>query len=406
MAAAPTRLNILIATAHRQIVGGIEQYLRSIMPELLQRGHRLGLLYERAGLSGAPTIDTAVTGLERWEAGEHGTSIERLAGWSPDVVYSQGLDNPALEAALVGRFPTVLFAHGYFGTCATGTKRHAFPRLAMCGRTLGAACLPLNYARRCGGLSPVSLARAYRRESARRALLGSYRAVIAASRHMTDEMARHGVRPDRLHHLALPCVPLVPDIDQPVGRPMSGMVLMLGRLTTLKGGDVLIDAIPAAEKALGRRLALTVAGTGPELPNWRARASANGVAARFPGWVDEAGRLDLLRAADLLVVPSLWPEPFGLVGIEAGCVGLPAAAFRAGGIPEWLSPGESGELAPADPPTAVGLAEAIVRALRDPAHHTRLRIGAWKVAKRFGMAPHLDGLEAVLRSACRAAPVA
>ena len=44
-------------------------------------------------------------------------------------------------------------------------------------------------------------------------------------------------------------------------------------------------------------------------------------------------------------MPSVWPEPFGLVGIEAGCVGLPAAGFGVGGIPDWLRPGETGELA-------------------------------------------------------------
>ena len=80
--------------------------------------------------------------------------------------------------------------------------------------------------------------------------------------------------------------------------------------------------------------------------------------------------------SDLLVVPSTWPEPFGLIGPEAGLHRLPAAAFAVGGIPEWLSDGVNGRLAPGDPPSAAGLARAIVECVRDPAELARLRNGA------------------------------
>jgi glycosyltransferase involved in cell wall biosynthesis len=106
-----------------------------------------------------------------------------------------------------------------------------------------------------------------------------------------------------------------------------------------------------------------------------------------------------MRAADLLAVPSVWPEPFGLVGIEAGCVGLPAVAYEVGGVRDWLRPGVSGELAPGEPPTADGLAAAIVRALGDPARLNRLRVGAWEVACTFGPQRHLHALECILDAA-------
>jgi glycosyltransferase involved in cell wall biosynthesis len=92
----------------------------------------------------------------------------------------------------------------------------------------------------------------------------------------------------------------------------------------------------------------------------------------------------------------LWPEPFGLVGIEAGCLGVPAVGYAVGGIPDWLIAGESGELAPGDPPTVDGLAEAMVRALASPEHYARLCQGAWKLAQRFTLESHLDQLEPIL----------
>jgi glycosyltransferase involved in cell wall biosynthesis len=118
----------------------------------------------------------------------------------------------------------------------------------------------------------------------------------------------------------------------------------------------------------------------------------------FTGYVGGRKKADLIEQADLLVVPSLWPEPFGLVGIEAGSQGLPAVAFDVGGISDWLIPGYSGELAPGNPPTAGGLADAIARALSDPSHYADLSRGAREVAGRFTLAEHVSKLESTLES--------
>ena len=93
--------------------------------------------------------------------------------------------------------------------------------------------------------------------------------------------------------------------------------------------------------------------------------------------------------SDLLVVPSLWPEPFGLVGPEAGHSGLPAAAFDVGGIADWLKDGVNGYLAPGDPPSSEGLAKAITRCLSDPANYQCLRQGAIESARHFSMRTHV-----------------
>jgi glycosyltransferase involved in cell wall biosynthesis len=103
-----------------------------------------------------------------------------------------------------------------------------------------------------------------------------------------------------------------------------------------------------------------------------------------------------MRQADLLAMPSLWPEPFGLLGPEAGCVGLPSVGYAHGGIPDWLVEGESGALAPS-PPTVEGLADAILRAISDADRHQVLRVGAWQMAQRFSAERHVRQLEAVLR---------
>ena len=105
----------------------------------------------------------------------------------------------------------------------------------------------------------------------------------------------------------------------------------------------------------------------------------------------------LLDSSDLLVVPSLWPEPYGRVGLEAGRRGVPTAAFAVGGIPEWLTAGRNGALAPADPPTSAGLAQAIVDCLITPERHAALREGARAMAAHLDdVTRHVDLLEGIL----------
>ena len=100
-------------------------------------------------------------------------------------------------------------------------------------------------------------------------------------------------------------------------------------------------------------------------------------------------------------MPSLWPEPWGLVGIEAACVGVPTVAFDSGGITEWLTPGETGEIALANPPTAAGFAAAIARALDDRAHYEGLSRGAWERSRRFTYEDHVARLVPILENAHR-----
>jgi glycosyltransferase involved in cell wall biosynthesis len=391
-------MRLLIAGAHRAIRGGAESYQRNLIPVLLSRGHEVALLHEFASGPEDETVDPSEANVPCWCAGDLGVdgALRHVARWRPDVAYVQGLESPDLEETILNRHPAALFAHSYHGTCATGTKRHAFPRVRMCTRRFGPMCLVLHYPRRCGGLSPVTAVSTYRVQARRNNVLVRYGAVLVASKHMYAEYARHSVPADRLYLAPLPASGITPDPQPPTPRPPTGRVLLMGRLTDLKGGEHLIRALPLASRALDRALELTVVGSGPARHYLEELSRELGVQAQFTGWVKCATRNELFRTADLLVMPSLWPEPFGLLGIEAACRGLPAVGYAVGGIADWLIPGESGELARGDPPTHGGLAQAIIRALHDSAHYARLRRGAWEMARRFSMEAHLTILEGAL----------
>ena len=336
-------MRILVATEHGGLVGGIETYLRAVAPALRAAGHDLGWLIGRPAAAGV------ADGGPVWVAAE---GLSGPAGWRPDVAYLHGFEDPAREAALAERFPTVAFTHGFAGTCVSLTKTHMAPAPRPCGRQYGIGCLAHYFPHRCGGRNPLTMIHLYRREGRRRRTFRRYRAVLAASRFAADQLVANGVPAG-----AVSVVPLFPtgsaaDPEPPAPRPFSGRVLFTGRITALKGWPQLAEAVPRAAAELGRPLTLVVAGTGPDRAAFE--AASRGQSAEFLGWVEADRREAEMRAADVLAVPSVWPEPFGLVGIEAGGVGLPAAAFAVGGIPDWLHPGLSGESAPGNPPTARG----------------------------------------------------
>jgi glycosyltransferase involved in cell wall biosynthesis len=398
-------MKILIANKHQGMVGGVEKYLRTILPELRRQGHDLAYLFEHPASAGNSSIDpTGSVSSIRALAGD-ADIFAKIDQWGPEVVYLNGLESVALEQQLTEHYPTVLFAHNYYGTCGTGRKCFAFPVMQPCSREFGIGCLLFHYPRRCGGLNPLTALRSFDRESHRNALLPRFASILVASQHMHDEFLKHRVDSQRLSIVPLPAtdIPLQP--EEPVAAPLRGKIIMIGRLTDLKGGEYLLRALPLASQLLGWKLSLTIAGDGPELNELKTLAAKLDLAVDFPGWIGTAKQLELMRGVDLVAVPSVWPEPFGLVGLEAGCLGKPTVAFDVGGIPDWLIDGETGELAPGNPPSPAGFAQAILRALRDPAHHHHLCRGAWENAKRFSLVRHLASLESVLESAAQNAVV-
>jgi glycosyltransferase involved in cell wall biosynthesis len=187
------------------------------------------------------------------------------------------------------------------------------------------------------------------------------------------------------------------DVDDAAPRQGAGTwnLTFVGRMDRLKGGRELLAALPLVIRQLGREISLTCAGDGPERAAWERlahRVSANEPRLRvtFPGWIGRTAVDQLLAQSDLLVLPSLWPEPLALVGLEAARHRLPVAAFAVGGVSDWLTSGRNGFLAPGNPPTVRGLADAIAACLRDERTHARLREGAGRSSADFAFEAHVD----------------
>jgi len=310
------------------------------------------------------------------------------------VIYLHHLRDPRAALALAGVAPLVRFAHAEQVVCPNDVKSFP-PDWRPCTYRSGAlACgILCPYVHRYGSRHPARVAAKLALQRAMdRANRGIARWVVA-SRFMARSLERERLRPESIH-----VIPYFTRLAGDPAAPPSGTpsALFIGRLVAAKGVDHLLRAFAR----LRLKASLSVAGDGEEAPRLKALARELGVEprVRFLGPVDHSEVGTLIERHHLVVMPSLWQEPFGIVGIEAMARGRPVVAYRVGGIEEWLEDGKTGYLAR---PGDVGhLADRIDALLSAPGTVISFgSAGRARVAERYLPRPHLDALEAVFRLA-------
>ena len=148
----------------------------------------------------------------------------------------------------------------------------------------------------------------------------------------------------------------------PLERPVATLICV-GRLNAWKGQDDLIEAV-ALLRARGVDVELDVVGeVFAREHQFRDRLVAlahdRGLEKHVAFLGERTDALELVGRADIAVVPSALPEPFGMVVVEAMALGRPVIATDAGGPREIISDGRDGILVPPRNPQA--LADAIAR---------------------------------------------
>lgn len=227
-----------------------------------------------------------------------------------------------------------------------------------------------------------------------RAPLARADARIAVSPALAADFARHG----------LPPADLVPNlVDERrfdptrAAEPGRFTFFTLCHMVSTKGVPDLLEAaarmMPRLEPAERARVRFRLAGTGPELDAFRARARRLGLDGVVEWESRYLARADSARAfetCDAFVLPSRH-ESFGIVFVEAMAAGRPSVATRCGG-PESILDDTTGVLVPVGDPEA--LAGALLTMLRDPGRWDRAAIRA-TFERRYGRTAVVGALEAL-----------
>lgn len=184
-----------------------------------------------------------------------------------------------------------------------------------------------------------------------------------------------------------------------LGRTPGPIVGCVGGLARHKGQAVLLQALGhlPGDRPLPT---LVFVGDGAERPRLEALAAGLEGRARVLFAGERADARALLPAFDLLVVPSIEREGFGLAALEAMDAGVPVVASRLGGLPEVVEDGRTGLLVP--PGDARALAGAMARLLAHPEERRALAAeGRRRVESRFRAALMARRVEDVYEEALR-----
>jgi glycosyltransferase involved in cell wall biosynthesis len=192
------------------------------------------------------------------------------------------------------------------------------------------------------------------------------RAVVGVSQFVLDRHLAHGAFPHAEAFLiGNPCTP---DSYQATTRDSTAhpfRIGYLGRLEAAKGVERLLEAV---EGLAHDDWELHIAGRGINGVEGRLRARFVDSRIQFHGFVD---RDEFLKQIDVLVVPSLSHETFGLVAIEAFAAGVPVVASRRGGLAEVVTDGVTGALF--EPNNAGELRSVLDTFVADPARVCQMR---------------------------------
>lgn len=339
---------------HGQVVpradelGGIAIYLERVIAGLQARGHGVSMVRYRSDGAAtehwAPGYYELASGSQRLRRGAVEELQRIVEQEAPDVVHLHSVYfalHPRVVDAVRAMAPTVQTLHDVTALCLRNTKLRRDG--AICQRPVGWNCVTSGCFRLGEG---AGVARDLVRVVNASRHLAAYRRLpltLVPSGYLRDELVRNGFARRRVH-----VAPLFSRFEPAMAATSPGapvQVLYVGRLAPEKGILALLTALVQITAVEWRA---TVVGDGPALADAQAFVARHRLQARvtFAGAATTAQLPPFYRSADVVVVPSLIPESFNLVGVEALAFGRPVVAFRSGGITEWLEHNVNGLLTP------------------------------------------------------------
>ncbi len=338
-------MRVLVITDWTANEGGIEVYVSRLCDGLRAAGDDVRLLTSSAGSAAAGSADYVAYGTDQLAAQValqivNPFAVARvraaLREFRPDVVcvnmFEQYL-SPAIFLPL-RVVPTVVMVLYSKPICPTALKM--FPDGSHCTEPAGAICW------RSGCVGLLEWVRDLPRYALLRAGLSGADRILACSRWMAEQLAANGIAAEPI---ALPVPAPRPGYRRaPASEPVF---VYCGRFNPEKGVDLLLRAFARPRVSrLGARLRIIGDGGRRRALERLSAELGVGDTVEFVDRLPFEAVEDRLADAWALVTPSLWPEPLGLVAIEAITRDVPVIASASAGHAESVEPGINGLLFP------------------------------------------------------------
>ncbi|WP_244818110.1 glycosyltransferase family 4 protein [Caballeronia sp. Lep1P3] len=300
-----------------------------------------------------------------------------IAREKPDVVHTSNLACLSVDMWRVARnagVPIVHTARDYYLICPATTM---FSDAEPCKRQCGSCAL----------YSAPKRAASSRVEVA----VGVSRFVL--QKHLESGYFPEATRTAVINNCYVPSVETTP--FKRTRRYEGGPVRLgvLGRVARDKGSEVVLEQL-SADRTLDWTLAFGGSGDPDYIASLRAKYRDPRV--EFLGHV-KAG--DFLNSIDILIVPSIWHEPFGRVIVEAYSYGLPVVGANRGGIPEVIEPRSNLVFDMGRPETLIGKIAEAIELLKTPCVHDHLRRHADTFSPESMVNAYLDVYRSALEGA-------
>jgi len=290
---------------------------------------------------------TVITQAEPGEAESHinsnGVEVFRVANHYPDsqMVHEEfahwvhGFALASQSACeLMSRKPEIVHGHDWIAASQliVAAKRFSVPSVLTVHAT--------EFGRHNGWLTSRLSQIVYANE---RRAIRSADSVIVCSQYMTHEVrSGYGVEPRNLNVIANAVSPIPSVPRKTVNNSKNIIVGFIGRLEWEKGVHHIIDAM---ELINDERVKLEIVGSGSQRASLQEKVQRKRLGDRvsFLGHIEDHDRVDIVQSWNLAVIPSSY-EPFGIVALELGQVGVPIIASQVGGLRDIISSSEFGYL--------------------------------------------------------------
>jgi glycosyltransferase involved in cell wall biosynthesis len=385
------KLKILIICDRAYIYGGSEVIILNEKKGLIRRGHEVKILSSDLPNDKISFADYTFKGFSENTAIKWLNCIfnfnsyiklkQVLREYKPDIIHLHNIFNQVSPSVLfaVGNIPTVLTLHSYELICPMGGLI----------KPDGSRCIsPGKHDLRCTGSIKGYLYEVIK-QFIHKYLLKKISVYIAPSGSIKRDFSNQRIisSPIIVIHNGIQLLKFSPIIN-------NKSLLYVGRLSKEKGVDVLLRAIKIIKESV-HDIVVDIVGDGPEknmLINLSDDLYLNDNV-RFIGSIPHNKIGDFYKQCTALIVPSVWGEPFGLVGIEAISIGRPVIASNVGGISEWLDDEKTGYLV--EPGNSNQIAEKVIKLFSHKRLLEQMGKNERKKVEQFSIEIHVKKLEKI-----------